>query len=154
WIGRGRGLIGVGVVLTICLVITAALDIPLRGGISDRVDTPTTIADLHAGYHVGIGRERLDLQGIPLGGTTHHVDVTVGIGQLIITTPSTAKVVVHATVGTGQIRWPSGDEVNGGRLDREVIFPASGQQTGEIDLDVHVGAGSVEVDRSLQGEQQ
>jgi phage shock protein PspC (stress-responsive transcriptional regulator) len=154
WIGRGRGLIAVGVALTICLIITAALDIPLRGGIADRVDAPTAVADLHAGYHVGIGRESLDLQSIPLDGAAHHVDVTVGIGELVVTAPTTAKVVVHATVGTGQIRWPSGDEVNGSRLDREIVLPASGPQTGEIDLNVHVGAGTIEIDRSLQGVQQ
>jgi len=154
WIGRSRALIGVGVVLTIGLVITAALDIPLRGGIADRVDSPTASANLESGYHVGIGRERLDLQGIPLDGSTHHVDVSVGMGQLVVTVPAAAKVVVHATVGSGQIRWPSGDEVNGGRITRDVSLPASGAQLGEIDLDLHVGAGAIEINRATQGVQQ
>jgi phage shock protein PspC (stress-responsive transcriptional regulator) len=154
WVGRSRALIGVGVVLTIGLIITAALDIPLRGGIADRVDSPTAAASLQSGYHVGIGRERLDLQGIPLDGSTHHVEASVGMGQLVITVPAAAKVVVHATVGSGQIRWPSGDEVNGGRITRDVSLPASSAQLGEIDLNLHVGAGVIEIDRATQGVQQ
>jgi hypothetical protein len=147
WIGRGRGLIPVGAVLTVGLVIAALLNVPLRGGIGNRFDAPANLTDLRSSYHLAIGREELDLTAVPLTGGTRHVEVTVGLGDLRVTVPSTTKLVVHASAGTGRLRVLDA-EVNGTDLRRDVIVPAAGgTQQGELDLDLRVGVGELQVDQ-------
>ncbi|HXR42466.1 MAG TPA: PspC domain-containing protein [Acidothermaceae bacterium] len=145
WIGRGRGLIVVGSFLTVGLIIAAILDVPLRGGIGNRTDAPTRLSDLRSSYHLAVGRQDLDLTAVPFNGKTVHVDATVGLGDLRVTVPSNTKVVVHATNGAGEIRLPDND-FNGTQLTRDFTVAATdGPQTGEIDLDLHVGVGEVEI---------
>ena len=43
WQGRGRGLIALGVVITVVLSITTIVRVPLSGGIGDRVERPTSL---------------------------------------------------------------------------------------------------------------
>jgi hypothetical protein len=145
WIGRARGLIVVGSFLTVGLIIAALLDVPLRGGIGNRNDAPTSLSDLRSSYHLAVGQQDLDLTAVPFGGKTVHVDATVGLGDLRVTVPSDAKVVVHATNGAGEIRLLD-SRFNGTQLTRDfTIAAADGPQNGEVDLDLHVGVGEVEV---------
>jgi hypothetical protein len=146
WVGRGRGLIALGTVLTVGLVTAATLDVPLRGGIGNHFETPTSLADLHSSYHLAIGAENLDFTAVPMAGTTQHISATVGTGRLYVTVPSNTKVVVHARAGAGHLL-VDGVEANGTHVTRDVTMPASGTQTGEFDLDLRVGIGEVEVDR-------
>jgi hypothetical protein len=153
WIGRGRGLIALGTVLTVGLVTAATLNVPLRGGIGNRFETPTSLADLHSSYHLAIGAENLDFSAVPIAGTTQHISATVGTGRLYVTVPSNTKVVVHARAGAGHllIGYPQANgtavEANGTHVSRDVTIPASGPQTGEFDLDLRVGIGEIHVDR-------
>ncbi|MDQ1487087.1 MAG: hypothetical protein QOJ62_2780 [Actinomycetota bacterium] len=145
WIGRARALIAVGVVMTCALVVTAALDVPLRGGIGDRVDTPTTVGQLKSEYHLGIGQQLLDLRTLQLQGKTVHIVSSVGLGHLIVQVPTNVAVTVHGRAGVGELLLFD-VHTNGTQLNRAVSAPVSDPRVpGEIDLDLRVGAGQVEV---------
>jgi phage shock protein PspC (stress-responsive transcriptional regulator)/predicted membrane protein len=147
WIGRGRSLIVTGVLLTIGLVVSATINVPLRGGIGSRHDSPATLADLQHTYHLGIGEQVLDLRNIDLAGARDQVDVSVGIGKVDVDVPDDVKVVVRSYAGAG--RTVVFGTVQGGTdVDHTTtavsLLPTS---AGEIDLTLRVGAGGVTVYR-------
>jgi phage shock protein PspC (stress-responsive transcriptional regulator) len=147
WFGRSRGLIALGALLTVGLVFAAALNVPLRGGIGDRYDTPISASDLQRSYHLGVGKQRLDLTHLDLDGGTKYVSATVGVGDIDVVVPQDAKVVVHARAGAGQLRLFYRN-FSGTQLDREMTMDATGKQAGELDLELRVGVGQVEVSQS------
>ena len=144
WFGRSRGLITLGALLTVGLVLTAALNVPLRGGAGNRYDTPISASDLQRSYHLGVGKQRLDLTELDLNGGTKYVSATVGVGDIDVVVPQSAKVVVHARAGAGQLRLFYRN-FSGTQLDREMTMGATGKQAGELDLELRVGIGQVEV---------
>jgi phage shock protein PspC (stress-responsive transcriptional regulator) len=147
WIGRARALIAVGVILTVALAVTAALDVPLRGGIGTRNDAPLAVTDLPAAYHLGIGNQTVDLTQLKTGGKTVHIAASVGFGQLRIFVPGDAVVKAHGRVGAGDLRL-LGAITNGTHLNRTVVVEPNGPTVaaaGELDLDLQVGVGDVEV---------
>ncbi len=144
WFGRSPGLIAVGALLTVGLVIAAAVNVPLRGGIGNRGDSPLTLSEVAPSYHLGIGQENLDLSGLRLDGATRHIDATVGLGNLDVVVPPNVKVVVRARSGTGQLRLLD-QRYTGTQLDRRLTIDAVGEQAGELDLDLRVGVGEVEI---------
>ena len=147
WIGRARALIAVGVVLAVMLAITAAVDIPLRGGIGTRVYNPTTVADIKSSYHLGIGDQTIDLSQLQLGGKTVNVTASVGVGRLIVDVPADVKVVTHGHTGAGDLRifdtLTSGTDVT--RTVTTSASSAAAASLGELDLDVRVGLGQLVV---------
>jgi phage shock protein PspC (stress-responsive transcriptional regulator)/predicted membrane protein len=147
WIGRARALIAAGVILTVALAATAALDVPLRGGIGVHNDTPLALSDLPATYHLGIGNQTVDLTQLKTGGKTVQVAASVGLGQLRVFVPGDAVVKVHGRVGAGDLRL-LGTVTNGTHLNRNVVLDPQGPTVagaGELDLDLRVGMGDVEV---------
>ena len=121
WIGRARGIIAIGVVLTIALAIAAAVDVPLRGGIGNRFVNPTQVGELPTAYHLGIGQQTIDLGGLAVGNRKASVTANVGIGRLEVDVPDNTKIVVRARAGTGDVRL-FGDESGGTQVDRRVIW--------------------------------
>ncbi len=144
WFGRSRGLVAWGAVLTVCLVVAAAVNVPLHGGIGNRHDTPISVSDLQSRYRLGIGNQMLDLGELDMNGATKHVTATVGIGDMDVIVPRNVKVVVHARAGAGELRLFYRN-FGGTQLDRTMTFPASGKQAGELDLDLRVGVGQVQI---------
>jgi phage shock protein PspC (stress-responsive transcriptional regulator)/predicted membrane protein len=149
WIGRARALITVGVILTVSLAVTAALDVPLRGGIGAHSDTPLALSDLPSTYHLGIGNQTVDLTQLKTGGKAVQVAASVGLGQLRVFVPGDAVVKVHGRVGAGDLRL-LGAVTNGTHLNRNVVLDPEGPtvaSAGELDLDLRIGVGDVEVIR-------
>ena len=143
--GRARGLIPIGILLLLVTIPASVIDVPITGGVGDRSYRPTTVAQVHSSYELGIGQLDLDLRDLPLSDQTLAIDAQVGIGQLDIHVPSTARVEVHAHAGAGQLalfgntfddNWP----VN-------ATFNAPSTGTGVIEIDASVGAGQVQVTR-------
>ena len=149
WIGRARALIAVGVILTVALAVTAALDVPLRGGIGAHNDTPLALSDLPSTYHLGIGNQTVDLTQLKTGGKAVQIAASVGLGQLRVFVPGDAVVKVHGRVGAGDLRL-LGAVTNGTHLNRNVVLDPDGPTVagaGELDLDLRIGVGDVEVIR-------
>ena len=68
FVGRARGLVVLGVLLTLLASAAAVADVPVRGGVGDRTWRPATVSDLHDAYRLGIGQAELDLTRLDLAG--------------------------------------------------------------------------------------
>lgn len=138
--GSHRGLITFGVVLAVLVALSSALevvaDVPFRGGIGDHEETPFT---LESEYRWAIGSMRIDLTEASSFEDT--VEMSVGIGELVITVPAGLSVAVDAEVGIGEVvvfgRSESG-------LSPEVDF---GDQSADLRIIARVGIGKIEVRR-------
>jgi len=135
------GLITLGVFLTIAVVLSSAIDVlvdvPFTGGVGDQSLAPTGVAATE--YHWAIGSMKIDFSQADF--PTEQVEVTVGIGELVVTVPDGIAVDVHARAGIGQVVL-FGTEVSG--VSPEDTLSEAGAT---LHLDVRVGLGRVEVKR-------
>lgn len=100
--GRHGGLISFGVVLTILVLLSAAIEViaevPLAGGIGERNEAPTEAA---TEYRWGVGKMVIDLTG-----TTEFpevIEVSLVMGELVVVVPEGAVVEVRGTAGIGDV---------------------------------------------------
>lgn len=153
--GRARGLIALGVVLVLALVPLAAVPRELRAGdgAGERVFRPTTLAELRGEYRLGAGELTLDLTNLDLGGTSHDVDVSVGAGQIRVWLPDQPTgVEVDAQVGVGSVALPGAGEQGGLGVERSWSDNPDDAAGNQLDLELHVGIGQVEVHQSIAAE--
>jgi hypothetical protein len=151
WAGRGRGLIGVGLVL-LPIVLIAQMVAPqsfalgdFRQGVGEAVLTPTSVEDLEPTYQVGAGTLTLDLSELELTGT-HQVRVQVGFGEAVIVVPDDVTVEVTGQVGGGELT-AFGRRSSGLAVDR-LILDEVDDEVGRLELDVQVGFGEASVRRA------
>jgi phage shock protein PspC (stress-responsive transcriptional regulator) len=155
-IGRARGLVALGVGLTLATAITASVNLPGNASIGEIEWRPTNVSEVATDYRWGVGEARLDLSGVDLTGTTTPVETTaeLGIGVLIVTVPDDAVVQLDASVGAGEILLPGQSEGEGNAgitvESTEVLRPDGGAADAPVvlDLDVSIGLGNVEVRRA------
>jgi hypothetical protein len=154
--GRHSGLIVLGIIITVILTIASSFDIRLRGGVGDRTERPSTLAEVQREYHLSMGQLTLDLRRLPLpAGAQVGITASVGLGQLTVRVPALApgqppadvQLVGHA--GAGQVS-AFGREANG--LDATLRYPGGpttrgGPETIHIFLRLSVGLGQIEVSR-------
>lgn len=142
--GAGQvGLIVAGIVVTILLVFGTAIEIPLGGGVGDRMAHPTGDR-IERDYERGIGKLTLDLTDLDFGAFGAAVDVRarVGIGQLVVIVPQDAPVRVSASSGLGSVR-VYGQQEGGIGAELSAAAPAGAPV---IRLEATVGIGEVRVD--------
>ena len=144
WFGRARGLVPLGIVLLIATIPAATIDVPLTGGTGYHHYVPTTRAELRSTYEMGIGRLDVDLREVPLLGRTTRLRAQLGIGNLVVDVPSTVTVVVSAHAGAGAVLLFG---ANNGGWPAQQTRTVAGTRPGELDLDLRVGAGAVQVHR-------
>jgi phage shock protein PspC (stress-responsive transcriptional regulator) len=149
WLGLARGLLPVGVLLAIAvLVVTAGgpeLRVPVEATYSRAY---TTLAELPvAGDSEDFGKLSVDLSQLTVtadANYTAHVD----LGQLEVTVPKDAHVVVNYNADMGAVR-AYGDEVQAGsELTGQIKDPQPaqpGQRT--LTLNLSVDAGNIQVQR-------
>ena len=117
-------------------------------GIGDEQHVVSTIDELEAEYHHGIGQLVVDLSRVDLVGTTQEVSVGLTIGEVIVIVPAGMHVEleVDGRVGDIRIERPGPDLIDNGfdlSLTSELGDPAGG--TLVLDLDVGIGSAQVEV---------
>jgi phage shock protein PspC (stress-responsive transcriptional regulator)/predicted membrane protein len=146
--GRAPALIAVGIVLLGATAVANTIDVPLRGGIGERVYRPQTIAEVQPHYEHGIGRLVIDLRDVPF--TTEDLDVSaqLGIGQLLVRVPSSVRVEVTAHAGAGSLMLFGREHSGWPANDTKVV---QGTGAGVLRLDLRVGAGQVRVQRFEPG---
>lgn len=147
--GRARWLIVPGIVLSLVTSATAAAEDHFSGGLGERDWRPTTVAAAERPFRLGVGEGRLDLTGLPRGSTV-DVEVRLGVGELRISVPADARVIVDAQVGAGTMRVLDGKRLDGTDLtDRAFSDPADGVTPSgtTITIDAEVGLGDLEVHR-------
>src|SRR4051812_26070031 len=117
----------------------AMFDVSLNDGVGDRNYTPAAVAGVHDRYELGIGNLDIDLSNLP---ANRRVNMTarVGIGELRVTVPHNATVAVDASARAGSIH-ALGQNDDGSHAR---IVAGDGRYV----LDLHVGAGQIDVERA------
>ena len=95
-------LIGLGVVLTVLVVVSALTPAQLGFTIGERTERPASIDQATEGYGHGIGSLEVDLGRLELSESI-TVEVGVGIGELRIVVPEGVPLDVRATAGVGEV---------------------------------------------------
>lgn len=145
--GRSRGLIVLGVLLSLVVLTSGLRGVTVPGGIGDQVWRPTSVATLASPYELSVGNATLDLTSLALGSTPVQVSARLGVGDLLIIVPADATVRLAAHVGTGNVRVP-GAQYGGMGVDRSLLLAGVGDANGEIVIDAQVGIGQLEVRRA------
>ncbi|HSJ28414.1 MAG TPA: PspC domain-containing protein, partial [Acidimicrobiia bacterium] len=86
-LGRARGLIFVGIILTPALLLSPLAEFQLNSGVGERrvqLESPDQIAPT---YDLAIGSLIVDLRDVDFDGRTVDLDVSVGIGSLQVLVP-------------------------------------------------------------------
>ena len=144
--GRSRGLIVLGLLLSMATAASAHTDDDFGGGVGERNWTPTTAAAAERDFRLGIGDAELDLTRLP-GGSDVDVDVRVGIGELRVIVPEGAEVVATGQVGVGTMQLLDQPARDGDDLQQTVRADGADADGTTITLDAHVGLGDLEVRR-------
>jgi predicted membrane protein len=144
WFGRARGLIPIGLLLVLVAIPATVIDVPISGGIGDRHYRPTTRAEIRRNYELGIGQINLDLTDAPVANRYTTISASVGVGDISVNVPANVLVVVTAHTGAGMTD-VFGHENDGWPRDTYQVGGAN--QSGQLTLDLEVGAGSIHVRR-------
>jgi phage shock protein PspC (stress-responsive transcriptional regulator) len=145
-VGRSRGLIVLGVLLSLATAAVAALPhIDLSGGVGHRTYVVRTDAQNASPYRLGAGNVTLNLAGLTAPGT-HFVDAGVGVGTLTVYVPQDADLAITAHVGLGGMQWQGPNSASvAGRNVSKAIEVKHRSSTETITLDVSVDVGQITV---------
>jgi len=154
WIGRSRGLIGLGVLLGLALGPAVLADAVVGPGWRDWQNAndirvaPRAPDELSPAYEFGTGSIRLDLTELDFEGEDVATMIDLGAGEVIVTVPDDVDVVADAAVGLGDLiifdRRSSGFEPGDAFTD----LGADGAGGGRLELSIDLGLGKVEVRRA------
>lgn len=142
WWGRARLLILLGVLMLPFAVTASFVTAPIEGGLGEHQFRPTTAAELRGEYRLVGGRLILDLTDIEASDDPIIIAASVAVGQIVVSLPADASVVLNAAVGAGELlvlgTWQSGS----GLADRYV---RDGNGPSFV-LELEAGVGSILVD--------
>ncbi len=154
WFGWSWSLFLAALVTVLGLGISLVPGVTLRDGFGERIARPTTVAEAEAHrYHVGAGRQEIDLTGIALEpGSITHVRGGTGFGQLTVKVDRGVQVHLRGHLSGGTVRLDGDDDIDGGDIDLDRTFPPLGgpPESGRapiVVVHVDTGFGVVEVDR-------
>jgi hypothetical protein len=154
WYGRSRGLVPLGVVLSLALVAAStAGELPHNGRWGDVHWRPVS-TQAEQSYKVVMGEGNLDLTALPLSeGQRVQIQAEVLVGGMNITVPRTATTQVSARCSLGDVNVAG--KVTSGQPGAKVnvVLPAEGdgkmtKDAPVIELHVRGRVGDVEVRRA------
>lgn len=147
WLGRPRGFVPIGVLLTLALGVLSLTGTSWRGGFGERNIAPANISQLKDEYHLIGGAMYIDLSRLTpaeLGGRNRTVAVDVSMGAVAIEVPAGMKVKVLGKAGLGQITL-FGKTSDGADVKSQSVLPASEKPGPTLTIDARVGLGALEV---------
>ncbi|MGH9112344.1 MAG: PspC domain-containing protein [Acidimicrobiales bacterium] len=149
WRGRAWSLVFLGLVLTSVLAVGEVLDVPFDAGMGDRTVVVDGRRELDRRHELFAGDLVIDLTRAPLpDARTTVVEAAVGMGELRVIVPGDANVDVEARVAVGIVAGELAPTPEEGGVTLDESFGATGSETGaDLELDLQVGFGRVEVDR-------
>jgi phage shock protein PspC (stress-responsive transcriptional regulator) len=148
WRGRARGLVWLGIPLTVALVAVSTAEVRLDGGVGDRHYRPLSVADVQSRYRVGVGNLELDLTDVSFAERAVTTSVSAGIGNVRVVVPANVDVRAVGKAGLGEAD-VFGEEASGTASERTVVNDGpDGSGGGTLNLLLEVGIGRVEVDRA------
>jgi phage shock protein PspC (stress-responsive transcriptional regulator) len=143
---RVGGLIFLGLLLLIAFAIAATSPVSFSSGIGDRNEHPLTASSIEREYELGIGDFTLELADTDLPAGTTRVDAKVGIGELVVTVPADAALVIDAHTGLGRVDVLDREDDGAGAHVR-VVEPGATADSPVLALEADVAIGNLEVRR-------
>jgi phage shock protein PspC (stress-responsive transcriptional regulator) len=149
WRGRAWSLVFLGLVLGSVLALGEVLDVPFDAGMGDRTVVVDGRRELDRRHELFAGELVIDLTRAPLSDARITVvEAAVGMGALRVIVPRDANVDVEARVKGGNIVGDLAPTPDEGGVTLDESFGATGSESGpDLELDLQVGLGQVEVDR-------
>ncbi|MDY7106423.1 MAG: LiaF-related protein, partial [Actinomycetota bacterium] len=141
WAGRARGLVALALFLSAGLVIetTASPEILFSAG--ERIHEPRSLEGTTT-YELGAGEMRVDLSGTDFGEEPATVEARVQAGELTVIVPDDVDVEIVADATMGELTL-FGENTSGIGVDRTI----DAEDDPDVLLDLHVGMGTIVVDR-------
>lgn len=146
FMGRPRGFIFLGMILSAALAATSLFAIRWGGSIGDFTYVPTSVAALQSKYQVFAGQVGLDLRQVDFHGRSADMRAEVGFGQLVVLVPADVRVEVDAKLGAGELT-AFGDTKDGLQPRLRAVSPGATTAAGILRLHLNGGAGQMEVAR-------
>ena len=157
-----RGLLAVGLLLVPGAVLFAGADVSWWSGVGERRVAPASTAELQAEYKHGIGQLVLDFSGLEPDGADRSLDVSLGMGEVLVYVPDDFRLRANIKLGVGSVTkrrslsisdesgiysWQSLGSIDSGfGVDTVVMSAATGGWPGgALNLDIDVGAGAVDI---------
>jgi len=137
--------IALAFVLVAAAIFAAVFHVHVGNGIGDRTYDVTGVSDLRSEYKLGIGDLRVDMRDVQLPVGVTPLRMRVDVGRLVLVVPHNAALRVHSEADVGSVNL-LGRSVDGREIDRGV--DESGKRV--LELDAHVGAGSLHVERAVR----
>jgi phage shock protein PspC (stress-responsive transcriptional regulator) len=135
----------VALILIAGAIFTSVVHVHAGRGVGERTYVPASAQEVHRTYNFGIGDLVVDLHKVqfPVGET--HVDASVDVGHLRVFVPEDVAVRVDGEAQFGDLNL-LGSRTDGHNVDG--THEESGDRV--LVLDVHVGAGRVDVERAVR----
>ncbi|HEY3833588.1 MAG TPA: PspC domain-containing protein [Acidimicrobiia bacterium] len=140
WLGRSRGLIALALLLVLACSVDAALDVPISGGIGERVYRVQDANTVQHNYELGIGHLVVDLRNVTTADRTLHLNAHDAMGQLVIDLPQDAALDIRTRVGAGDAQVLDEPDSNGWRVDQRFHVAGTGPH---FVIDARVGFGQI-----------
>ncbi len=149
WFGRSRGLIVMGLVLSFALIPAVAADhVDFRG---ENVEVrPSAVSDIPTEtQEFGAGEVTYDLSELDFAETDPvTLSIDQGVGELTVLLPPDVDVTINADLVVGEIQALNRVSGGFGSEVRVVDDGADGPGGGELELQLDLGAGQIEVRRA------
>jgi phage shock protein PspC (stress-responsive transcriptional regulator) len=139
-------LVPVGLVLLAAFAAAASTPTSISAGAGDKVERPADAAALQSSYEFGVGDYSVDLSAVELGPGETTVDVSLGIGDLLVTVPDDAALEIDAHAGIGEVLILGASE-DGLGADERITVAGPTPDAPVLVLEADVGLGMVEVRR-------
>lgn len=143
---RVGSLVLLGLVLLAGFAGAASTPVSITAGAGDKLERPLDVAALERSYEFGMGDYSVDLTNVELQPGETHVDVSLGIGDLLVTVPEGVALDIDAHAGIGEVLL-LGQSDDGVAADRQLNAPGATADAPVLVLDADVGLGMVEVRR-------
>ncbi len=147
FVGRSRGLVALGILLSLVTALVAAVPAVGAGRTGTVTWTPASISAVPAdGYSLAAGRATLDLSSTAMDSSS-EVQVQLGAGKLLVIVPQGVRIALHANLGVGTLRTPDGRHDDGVGRQVNVVYEPSGATASTVTLTLRldVGFGNLEV---------
>ena len=104
-----RGLILLGVMLSAPLLLFVGADVRWGTGVGEVRVSVTDTEDLADEYRHGVGQMVVDLRHLDPDRTDHSVELSLGVGEMLVYVPDNILTTADLSVGAGNIRvWYGG----------------------------------------------
>jgi hypothetical protein len=145
FLGGGRGLIPVGIVMMLAVLVTAIASPFLDDGTGDRTYHPTSFSEVETEYRFGIGNLDVDLRDVEFPPGVHVIEVDHGIGSADVWLPTGVNYEVVGDVEIGDLDL-FGETEDGFGNELDAAADVDGTATVIVDFEVGIGYGRVRND--------